>query len=125
MPSPKVIYASNESKSVLARNLEECRDNDKNSQSVILSFKCIFARNCEGAEQLRCFWEIAQRSITKGNEEKSKKFPTMKSLDDVNKKNDVNNTASEVHTGWRRMQESCDFVSELKKREAFHEEKWK
>ena len=88
-------------------------------------FKCIFARNCEGAEQLRCFWEIAQRSITKGNEEKSKKFPTMKSLDDVNKKNDVNSTASEVHTGWRRMQKSCDFVSELKKREAFHEEKWK
>ena len=32
MPSPKVIYASNESKSVLARNLEECRDNDKTSQ---------------------------------------------------------------------------------------------
>ena len=53
MPSPKVIYASNESKSVLARNLEECRDNDKNSQSVILSFKCILARNCEGTEQLR------------------------------------------------------------------------
>ena len=53
MPSPKVIYASNESKSVLARNLEECRDNDKNSQSVFLSFKCIFARNCEGTEQLR------------------------------------------------------------------------
>ena len=26
-------------------------------------------------------------------------FPTMKSLDGVNKKNDVNNTASEVHTG--------------------------
>ena len=53
MPSPKVIYASNESKSVLARNLEECRDNDKNSQSVILSFKCILARNCEGTEQLQ------------------------------------------------------------------------
>ena len=53
MPSPKVIYASNESKSVLARNLEECRDNDKNSQSVILSFKCILVRNCEGTEQLR------------------------------------------------------------------------
>ena len=53
MPSPKVIYASNESKSVLARNLEECRDNDKNSQSVFLSFKCILARNCEGTEQLR------------------------------------------------------------------------
>ena len=52
MPSPKVIYASNESKSVLARNLEECRDNDKNSQSVVLSFKYIF-RNCEGTEQLR------------------------------------------------------------------------
>ena len=34
MPSSKVLYASNESKSVLARNLEECRDNDKNSQSV-------------------------------------------------------------------------------------------
>ena len=48
-----VIYASNESKSVLARNLEECRDNDKNSQSVFLSFKCILARNCEGTEQLR------------------------------------------------------------------------
>ena len=56
MPSPKVIYASNESKSVLARNLEECRDNDKNSQSVFLSFKCIFARNCEGTEQLRLFY---------------------------------------------------------------------
>ena len=53
MPSPKVIYASNESKSVLARNLEECRDNDKNSQSVVLSFKYILARNCEGTEQLR------------------------------------------------------------------------
>ena len=53
MPSPKVIYASNESKSVLARNLEECRDNDKNSQSVVLSFKCILGRNCEGTEQLR------------------------------------------------------------------------
>ena len=53
MPSPKVIYASNESKSMLARNLEECRDNDKNSQSVFLSFKCILARNCEGTEQLR------------------------------------------------------------------------
>ena len=48
-----VIYAGNESKSVLARNLEECRDNDKNSQSVFLSFKCILARNCEGTEQLR------------------------------------------------------------------------
>ena len=53
MPSPKVIYASNESKSVLARNLEECRDNDKNSQSVILSFKCILARNYEVTEQLQ------------------------------------------------------------------------
>ena len=53
MPSPKVIYASNESKSVLARNLEECRDNDKNSQSVVLSFKCILVHNCEGTEQLR------------------------------------------------------------------------
>ena len=56
MPSPKVIYASNESKSVLARNLEECRDNDKNSQSVFLSFKCILARNCEGTEQLPPFY---------------------------------------------------------------------
>ena len=53
MPSPKVIYASNESKSMLARNLEECRDNDKKSQSVFLSFKCILARNCEGTEQLQ------------------------------------------------------------------------
>ena len=52
MPSPKVIYASNESKSVLARNLDECRDNDKNSQSVFLSFKYILTCNCEGTEQL-------------------------------------------------------------------------
>ena len=42
MPSPKVIYASNESKSVLARNLEECRDNDKNSQSVFLSLNAFW-----------------------------------------------------------------------------------
>ena len=55
MPSPKVIYASNESQSVLARNLEECRDNDKNSQSVFLSFKCILALNCEVTEQLQFF----------------------------------------------------------------------
>ena len=53
MPSPKVIYASYYSKSVLARNLEECRDNDKNSQSVVLSFKCILTCNCEGTEQLQ------------------------------------------------------------------------
>ena len=33
-------------------NLEECRDNDKNSQRRVLSFKCILARNCEGTEQL-------------------------------------------------------------------------
>ena len=63
MSSPKVIYASNESKSVLARNLEECRDNDKNSQSVFLSFKCIFARNCEGTEQLRKINITVQRKI--------------------------------------------------------------
>ena len=62
MPSPKVIYASNESKSVLARNLEECRDNDKNSQSVFLSFKCIFARNCEGTEQLQIIKEWTPKS---------------------------------------------------------------
>ena len=58
IPSPKVIYASNESKSVLARNLDECRDNDKNSRSVFLSFKCILARNCEGTEQLRYLEEV-------------------------------------------------------------------
>ena len=28
------IYASNESKSVLARDLDDCRDNEQNSQSV-------------------------------------------------------------------------------------------
>ena len=67
MPSPKVIYASNESKSVLARNLEECRDNDKNSQSVFLSFKCILARNCEGTEQLR-------KKILDRKREKSKRL---------------------------------------------------
>ena len=65
MPSPKVIYASNESKSVLARNLEECCDNDKNSQSVILSFKCILARNCEGTEQLPFFYNIWDFIFTK------------------------------------------------------------
>ena len=63
MPSPKVIYASNESKSVLARNLEECRDNDKNSQSVFLSFKCILARNCEAAEQLRRKYYCRKKSL--------------------------------------------------------------
>ena len=57
------FYVSNESKSVLARNLEECRDNDKNSQSVFLSFKCIFARNCEGTEQLRKINITVQRKI--------------------------------------------------------------
>ena len=62
MPSPKVIYASNESKSVLARNLEECRDNDKNSQSVFLSFKCIFACNCEGPEQKGLEDELLQKN---------------------------------------------------------------
>ena len=62
MPSPKVIYASNESKSVLARNLEECRDNDKKSQSVFLSFKCILARNCEGTEQLQIIKEWIPKS---------------------------------------------------------------
>ena len=36
MPSPKVIYASNESKSVLARDLGDCRDNLRNSRSVFL-----------------------------------------------------------------------------------------
>ena len=30
--------------------------NDKNSQSVFLSFKCILARDCEGTEQLRSFY---------------------------------------------------------------------
>ena len=63
MPSPKVIYASNESKSVLARNLDECRDNDKNSQSVFLSFKCILARNCEGTEQLLSFYITPNCSV--------------------------------------------------------------
>ena len=53
MPSPKVIYASNESKSVLARNLEECRDNDKTRKACFYRLKCILARNCEGTEQLR------------------------------------------------------------------------
>ena len=64
MPSPKVIYASNEyePQPVLPRNLEECRDNDKNSQSVVLSFKCILARNCEGTEQLQIIKEWTPKS---------------------------------------------------------------
>ena len=52
-----VIYASNEPKSVLARNLEECCDNDKNSQSVFLSFECILARNCEGTGPMTVWME--------------------------------------------------------------------
>ena len=82
MPSPKVIYASNESKSVLARNLEECRDNDKNSQSVFLSFKCILARNCESTEQLQSYknWQPAVKNATwyakkrKDEKENDKKY---------------------------------------------------
>ncbi len=42
---------------MLARNLEECRDNDKNSQSVFLSFKCILARNCEGTGPMTVWME--------------------------------------------------------------------
>ena len=68
MPSPKVIYASNESKSVLARNLEECCDNDKNSQSVILSFKCILARNCEGTEQLQYILSLTLTRCSRKNQ---------------------------------------------------------
>ena len=41
-------------------NMSKSRDiqakmhlNDKKSQSVFLSFKCILARNCEGTEQLQ------------------------------------------------------------------------
>ena len=68
MPSPKVIYASNESKSVLARNLEECRDNDKNSQSVFLSFKCILARNCEGTEQLQYILSLTLTRCSRKNQ---------------------------------------------------------
>ena len=72
MPSPKVIYASNESKSVLARNLEECCDNDKNSQSVILSFKCILARNCEGTEQLQYICNVEKtKNMSKKDDGKS------------------------------------------------------
>ncbi len=48
MPSPKVIYASNESKSVLARNLEECRDNDKNSQSVFYRLNAFWLVTVKG-----------------------------------------------------------------------------
>ena len=69
MPSPKVIYASNESKSVLARNLEECRDNDKNSQSVFLSFKCILARNCEGTEQLQYILSLTLTRCPRKNQD--------------------------------------------------------
>ncbi len=32
--TPPFIYASNESKSVLAQDLDDCRDNEQNSQSV-------------------------------------------------------------------------------------------
>ena len=74
MPSPKVIYASNESKSVLARNLEECRDNDKNSQSVFLSFKCILARNCERPEQLQIIKEWIPKSKIKEKYIKKKRI---------------------------------------------------
>ena len=75
MPSSKMIYASNESKSVLARNLEECRDNDKKSQSVFLSFKCILARNCKGTEQLRHIYIKRSLPTLPVNSYKSSAFP--------------------------------------------------
>ena len=46
--------------------------------------------------------EIAQRSITKGNEEKSKKFPTLKSLDADKKANKASQSAEK---------ENCDQVA--------------
>mgnify|MGYP000169936969 FL=1 len=49
MPSPKVIYASNESKSVLARNLEECRDNDKTRKA------CFY--------RLNAFWHVTVKVL--------------------------------------------------------------
>ena len=67
MPSSKMIYASYESKSVLARNLEKCRDNDKNSQSV--------ARNCEGTEQLRHIYIKRSLPTLPVNSYKSSAFP--------------------------------------------------
>ena len=54
---PKCItrggYIETTSQSPCLQNAEECRDNDENSQSVFLSFKCILACNCEGTEQLQ------------------------------------------------------------------------
>ena len=48
----------------------------------------------------------------KNNEEMLKKFPTMKSLDGVNKKNDVNNTASEApEKNVKTESEKIDFSS--------------
>ena len=50
--------------------------------------------------------EIAQRSITKGNEEKSKKFPTMKSLD-ADKK--ANKTSEEAPAAAEKVAAKVDF----------------
>ena len=45
---PYFIYASNESKSVLARDLGDCRDNLRNSQSVFLIVDGKVIKNWEG-----------------------------------------------------------------------------
>ena len=51
--------------------------NDKNSQSVFLSFKCILARNCEGTEteQLRHIYIKRSLPTLPVNSYKSSAFP--------------------------------------------------
>ncbi len=55
-------------------------------------------------------WERQEK--IKQDEQTMKLIPTMKTIGDVNKKNDVKNTASEaseVHIRRRRAQRPCDF----------------
>ena len=56
-------------------NMSKSRDikakmhlNDKNSQSVILSFKCILARNCEGTEQLQYILSLTLTRCSRKNQ---------------------------------------------------------
>ena len=50
--SQRLVDVGFEPTEVKRRVERKCRDNEQNSQSVFLSFKCILARNCEGTEQL-------------------------------------------------------------------------
>ena len=56
-------------------NMSKSRDiqatmhlNDKKSQSLFLSFKCILARNCEGTEQLQYILSLTLTRCSRKNQ---------------------------------------------------------